>query len=193
MLIALQGCSSWYIPGASVNLLVVGDVQPNKSLLSAVYGYNTSLLSAVYIYNTRLVAVVVVRCWRWRSQLSSQKQLAAKMRRSVAPLLDTVVLMGHVKAILTCVLSNIFISRRTVGLAITMIISDLTADSECSLGQFHLLMVGTGPFLSHYRRRHRCHHRLWWWALQQVAAISLGEDLSHGQPPWCRDREDLSR
>ena len=30
--------------GASGNLLVVRDVQPNISLLSAVYGYNTSLV-----------------------------------------------------------------------------------------------------------------------------------------------------
>ena len=36
------------ISRASGNLLVVGDVQPNTSLLSAVYVYNTSLLSAVY-------------------------------------------------------------------------------------------------------------------------------------------------
>ena len=96
VLLALQGCISWYIPRdglmmrewpytasnrdvlgctspptsrfpsalemslglrprdisrASGNLLVVGDVQPNTSLLSAVYVYNTSLLSAVYVYN----------------------------------------------------------------------------------------------------------------------------------------------
>ena len=33
------------------NLLVVGDVQPNTSLLSAVYVYNTSLALVEYGYN----------------------------------------------------------------------------------------------------------------------------------------------
>ena len=36
------------VPRASGNLLVVGDVQPNTSPLSAVYVYNTSRLEAVY-------------------------------------------------------------------------------------------------------------------------------------------------
>ena len=35
------------ISRASGNLLVVGDVQPNTSLLSAVYGYNTPLLAGM--------------------------------------------------------------------------------------------------------------------------------------------------
>ena len=39
------------ISRASGNLLVVGDVQPNTSLLSAVYGYNTSQLEAVYSHS----------------------------------------------------------------------------------------------------------------------------------------------
>ena len=38
--------------------MVVGDVQPNTSLLSAVYGYNTFLLSAVYGYNTSQLEAV---------------------------------------------------------------------------------------------------------------------------------------
>ena len=36
------------VPRASGNLSVVGDVQPNTSLLSAVYVYNASRLEAVY-------------------------------------------------------------------------------------------------------------------------------------------------
>ena len=45
------GLRPWDISRASGNLLVVGDVQPNTSLLSAVYVYNKSFLSAVYGYN----------------------------------------------------------------------------------------------------------------------------------------------
>ena len=45
----------WEISWAS------GDVFPNTSLLSAVYGYNTSLLLAVYIYNFKINASLLMR------------------------------------------------------------------------------------------------------------------------------------
>ena len=43
-------CSSGHLSGFE-NILVLGDVQLNTSLLSAIYGYNRSWLVAVYGYN----------------------------------------------------------------------------------------------------------------------------------------------
>ena len=63
----LSYCCQWHWQGSIdfntvqyTNLLIVGDVQPNTSLLSAVYVYNTSLLGSVWI---QYFVVVCMYTW----------------------------------------------------------------------------------------------------------------------------------